>query len=104
MLKGEHRLSHKLVLIGSALPGTSFQTLADELGMSREIVTVPYASHEEIALAYNASSVLLYPSSYEGFGMPVLEAMACGTPVIALNNTAFPEFAGGVALLLEDGS
>jgi glycosyltransferase involved in cell wall biosynthesis len=46
--------------------------------------------------------MLVYPSSYEGFGMPVLEAMACGTPVIALNNTAFPDFAGGVALLLPD--
>ena len=46
--------------------------------------------------------LLIYPSSYEGFGMPVLEAMACGTPVIALDNTAFPEFAGGVAHLLPD--
>jgi glycosyltransferase involved in cell wall biosynthesis len=45
---------------------------------------------------------MVYPSSYEGFGMPVLEAMACGTPVIALNNTAFPEFAGDVACLLPD--
>ena len=46
--------------------------------------------------------MLVYPSSYEGFGMPVLEAMACGTPAIALDNTAFPEFAGGVAWLLPD--
>jgi len=101
-LKAEHRLPHKLLLVGSALPGTSFQRLVDELGIAHEIVSVPYASHEEIAVAYNASSMLIYPSSYEGFGMPVLEAMACGTPVLALNNTAFPEFAGGIALLLED--
>ena len=53
-------------------------------------------------LAYNAADLLVYPSSYEGFGMPVLEAMACGTPALALDNTAFPEFAGGVALLLEN--
>jgi glycosyltransferase involved in cell wall biosynthesis len=101
-LKREHNVPHRLVLIGSALPGTSFEAEAAALGITSDIVTVPYASHEEIAVAYNASALLLYPSSYEGFGMPVLEAMACGTPVIALNNTAFPEFAGGVALLLDD--
>src|SRR5256885_7515421 len=61
-------------------------------------------THEELVLAYNATDLLIYPSSYEGFGMPVLEGMACGTPVIALNNTAFPEFAGGVAHLLENAA
>lgn len=101
-IKREHGARHKLLLIGTALPGTSFEPLVEELGLSREVVTVPHATHEEIALAYNASSMLVYPSSYEGFGMPVLEAMACGTPVIALDNTAFPEFAGGVAMLLPD--
>ena len=66
------------------------------------MVTVPHAPHEQIALAYNACSVMVYPSCYEGFGMPVLEAIACGTPVITLDNTAFPEFAAGVATLLPD--
>lgn len=61
---------------------------------------IGYATHAEMVQAYNAADVMVYPSSYEGFGMPVLEAMACGTPVIALDNTAFPEFAGGVASLL----
>jgi len=51
---------------------------------------------------YNAAGIFIYPSSYEGFGMPVLEAMACGTPFITLDNTAFPEFAGGIGLLLTD--
>jgi glycosyltransferase involved in cell wall biosynthesis len=72
------------------------------LGIAEHVVTVGHADHDDIALAYNAADVLIYPSSYEGFGLPVLEAMACGTPVIALNNTAFPEFAGGVACLLPD--
>lgn len=101
-LKQDATLPHRLLFIGSGLPGTSFQDLIDALGVSADVISVPYASHEDIALAYNASSVVLYPSSYEGFGMPVLEAMACGVPVIALNNTAFPEFAGGVAVLLDD--
>jgi glycosyltransferase involved in cell wall biosynthesis len=101
-IKREHRVPHRLVLIGSALPGTSFEGLVGALGLSRDVVTIPYASHAEIADAYNASTMLVYPSSYEGFGMPVLEGMACGTPVITLDNTAFPEFAAGVAMLLPD--
>lgn len=101
-LRRRHRIPHRLVLVGTALPGTSFETLVRDLGLEDDVLTVPHLPHQEIARAYNAASVVLYPSSYEGFGMPVLEAMACGAPVIALNNTAFPEFAGGVAKLLED--
>ena len=101
-LKQVHGVPHKLLLIGTALPGTSFSALVEQLGLSSSVVTIPHAGHAEIALAYNASAMLVYPSSYEGFGMPVLEAMACGTPVITLDNTAFPEFAGGVAMLLPD--
>jgi glycosyltransferase involved in cell wall biosynthesis len=102
LLKKTRSIPHKLLLIGTALPGTSFAAIVDELGLSSEVVSMPHASHDEIALAYNASTLNIYPSDYEGFGMPVLEAMACGTPVIALDNTAIPEFAGGIAMLLAD--
>jgi glycosyltransferase involved in cell wall biosynthesis len=95
-------IPHKLLLIGTDLPGTPFQQSIEDMGLGGEIFTVGFATHEEMVLAYNAAELLVYPSSYEGFGMPVLEAMACGTPAIALNNTAFPEFSGGVAMLLED--
>jgi len=101
-LRARHRIPHRLVLIGMALPGTSFESVVRDLGLMDDVLSVPHLPHSEIALAYNAASLVVYPSSYEGFGMPVLEAMACGAPVIALNNTAFPEFAGGVAKLLED--
>lgn len=101
-LKRQERLPHRLLLIGSSLPGTSFAGEIRRLGLERDVVDLPYAEHDEIVLAYNACEMLVYPSSYEGFGMPVLEAMACGAPVIALDNTAFPEFAGGVAMLLPD--
>jgi glycosyltransferase involved in cell wall biosynthesis len=101
-LRRDRALPHKLLLIGTALPGTSLNGTIRSLGLQNDVVSVPHAPHAEVALAYNAASLMIYPSSYEGFGMPVLEAMACGTPVIALNNTAFPEFAGGVALLLPD--
>lgn len=101
-LKRQDHLPHKLLLIGSDLPGSSFAATVRELQLEGEVVDVGYASHDEIVMAYNACALLIYPSSYEGFGMPVLEAMACGAPVIALDNTAFPEFAGGVAHLLPD--
>ena len=101
-LKNRRQLPHKLLLIGTALPGVSFDPLIADLGLQHDVVKIGYSNHADMVLAYNAASVMVYPSSYEGFGMPVLEAMACGTPVIALNNTAFPEFAGGVATLLPD--
>lgn len=102
-LKREQNLPHKLLIVGAELPGRSpFRTVAAELGVADEVVVVGYASHQDMPLIYNAADVFLYLSSYEGFGMPVLEAMACGTPVITMNSTAFPEFAGDVALLLPD--
>ena len=98
----EDRLPLKLVLIGTAFQRVPLASIIARSGVAEDIVCIPYASHEEIALAYNACEMAIYPSLYEGFGMPVLEAMACGRPVIAMNNTAFPEFAGGVAELLPD--
>ena len=50
---------------------------------------------------YNASSLLAYPSFYEGFGLPPLEAMACGTPVIASNVTSLPEICSDSVLLID---
>jgi glycosyltransferase involved in cell wall biosynthesis len=94
---------HKLLIVGASLPGTSpFRSVIEELNLQREVFILDYVTHEEMFLVYNAANLFVYPSSYEGFGMPVLEAMACGAPVIALDNTAFPEFAGGVAHLLKD--
>ena len=96
-------LPHKLLIAGASLPGTSpFREVVKRLGIQNDVTVLEYVTHQEMPVLYNAASLLVYPSSYEGFGMPVLEAMACGTPVIALNNTAFPEFAGGIAHLLDD--
>jgi glycosyltransferase involved in cell wall biosynthesis len=102
-LKRERGIPHKLLIAGADLPGTSpFRQVIADHGLSREVFVRGYVSHHEMPLVYNAADLFIYPSSYEGFGMPVLEAMACGTPLITLNNTAFPEFAGGVAHLLEN--
>ena len=104
-LRRERQLPHKLLIVGAALPGTSpFRQVIRALNLEQDVIVRDYASHEEMPFVYNAADLCIYPSSYEGFGMPVLEAMACGTPTIALDNTAFPEFAGGVAHLLPDAA
>jgi glycosyltransferase involved in cell wall biosynthesis len=100
-LKEHHGIPHKLVIVGADQPGRSpFREVVADLGLGSDVKVLGYADHHELVRIYNATDLLVYPSCYEGFGMPVLEAMACGTPVIALNNTAFPEFAKGVATLL----
>jgi len=101
-LKTSHNWPHKLVLLGTSLPGISLDTAIKSSGVEDDIIKIGLAEPEHVALAYTCAEILVYPSSYEGFGMPVLEAMMCGTPVIALNNTAFPEFSKGIAWLLED--
>jgi glycosyltransferase involved in cell wall biosynthesis len=59
---------------------------------------------EELVTLYNAAEVFVHPSLEEGFGLPLLEAMACGTPVVAFDNSSIPEVAGGAAMLVPTGS
>jgi alpha-1,3-rhamnosyl/mannosyltransferase len=60
-----------------------------------------YIPEEDLPLIYGGARVFIYPSFYEGFGLPVLEAMASGVPVVAANSTSIPEVAGDCALLVE---
>ncbi|MEM9922278.1 MAG: glycosyltransferase [Cyanobacteria bacterium P01_D01_bin.50] len=61
-------------------------------------------SDEELAIAYSGAIVLAYPSEYEGFGLPILEAMACGCPVITCANASIPEVAGEAAIYINDNN
>ena len=60
-----------------------------------------YVSNKDLAALYGAAFVFLYPSIRESFGIPMLEAMACGTPIIAGNTSAMPEIAGEGAILVD---
>jgi glycosyltransferase involved in cell wall biosynthesis len=65
------------------------------------IVVTGYVSESEKVALLSGAEALVYPSLYEGFGFPVLEAMACGTPVLTSNVSALPETAGDAALLVD---
>jgi glycosyltransferase involved in cell wall biosynthesis len=72
----------------------------ERLGLQEQVRFCGYVRAEELPLWYNAATLLAYPSLYEGFGMPVLEAMRCGTPVITSNVSSLPEAAGKAGLLV----
>ena len=66
-------------------------------------VSLGYVSDEDLADLYAAATCLLFPSRYEGFGLPVLQAMACGCPVVAYRNSSLPEVMGEAGVLVDDG-
>lgn len=74
--------------------------VAHELGLHENVIDLEELPESEMALFYGAAAALLLPSKYEGFGLPALEAMAAGCPVLAADATALPEVVGGAALRL----
>jgi glycosyltransferase involved in cell wall biosynthesis len=79
----------------------SLRTLVAELGIADDVVFVGGVPLEKTALFYRAADVLVYPSLNETFGLPILEAMACGCPVVTSNLSAMPETAGDAAVLCD---
>ncbi len=77
------------------------ESLAASLGIGGRLAFLGEVSDEEMAVLYNRAQCMVYPSLFEGFGNPPLEAMACGCPVAASNATAIPEVVGGAALLFD---
>jgi glycosyltransferase involved in cell wall biosynthesis len=75
--------------------------LAGRLGLRDSVRFLGYAPDEDLPALYSGASAFVFPSLYEGFGLPVLEAMACGTPVITSNVSATAEVAGDAALLVD---
>lgn len=89
-----------LVQVG-AVPGEGERALAARLGLEGRVHWLGTVPGEDLPALYNLADCFVFPSLYEGFGLPVLEAMACGTPVVCSNLASLPEVAGDAALLVD---
>jgi glycosyltransferase involved in cell wall biosynthesis len=74
---------------------------ADAFGLTERVEFAGHVPQDELAALYRGAEALVFPSQYEGFGLPVLEAMASGTPVVATSSSSIPEVAGDAAILVE---
>lgn len=101
-LKEKYKIEHQLVLIGKK--GWNYEPIFAVIENSpwvNEIHHLNYLSNELVALFYSKADIFIYPSHYEGFGLPVLEAMTLGTPVISSNTSSIPEVTGDAAVLVD---
>lgn len=100
--RAEPGLTHQLVLAGHQGWGAGdvFATIR-RLGLQSEVNWLDFVAAEDLPALLSAADLLVHPSLYEGFGLPPLEAMACGTPVVAANSTSLPEVVGDAGLLAD---
>ena len=95
-------LQYKLVITGKK--GWKYKEIfetIDKLNLQNDVVFTGYVSDEDLPALYNAADLFVYPSIYEGFGLPPLEAMACGTPVITSNTSSLPEVVGDAGIMID---
>lgn len=81
-----------------------FSILGNDAVLRKTVRYLDYVDDVDIPALYNMAEAFIYPSFYEGFGLPVLEAMACGTPVITSNRSSLPEVVGGAGIMLDPGN
>jgi glycosyltransferase involved in cell wall biosynthesis len=102
MLRARGSDDHKLVLAGPR--GWQYEPIFDlvtTLGLSEQVIFPGFVPADEQALWYSSATVFAFPSRYEGFGLPLLEAMACGAPVVSSSASSLPEVVGDAGLLVD---
>lgn len=101
-LKAKIGFDLKLLVVGQK--GWRYDDIFEEVerhNLAADVIFADYVPEEELIALYNGASVFICPSLYEGFGLPIIEAMACGAPVVASNLSSLPEVAGGAAILVD---
>ena len=104
-LRQNYGIRQKLVVAGGK--GWMYDSIfaqVQQLGLTTEVLFPGFVSDEEQAVWYHAASMFAYPSLYEGFGIPVAEALACGTPTVTSNVSSLPEAGAGVAICVNPQS
>jgi glycosyltransferase involved in cell wall biosynthesis len=98
------RLSHTLVLAGKETWfSPQVRAEIERRGLRERVLVTGFVSEDELADLYNAADLFVFPSLYEGFGLPVIEAMACGRAVVCSNTSSLPEVADAAAILVNPG-
>lgn len=98
----KHALPHSLALVGkSGWKADRLRALAGELGISERVRFLGFVSDTDLVLLYNHAVLFVYPSKYEGFGLPLLKAISCGVPVVTSNLSVTGEVAGKAAVLID---
>lgn len=93
---------YKLVIVGSLKDeGNCLKELCEKLGISSQVIFTGFVEEDLLPILYNAAELFVYPSFYEGFGLPPLEAMSCGTPVLSSNVSSIPEVVEDAGILID---
>ncbi len=101
-LQGLTQRPYKLVLVGGRWNGAEvIEAKVKELGLEKQVIFPGFVPNETLPFLYAAADLLVFPSLFEGFGIPLLEAMASGTPVCASNISSIPEVVGDAGLLFD---
>lgn len=93
-------ISGKSAQLGTSAVFPDWRPMVRTLGISDNVI-VEYVPDDDLPLMYSATSCFVYPSRYEGFGLPPLEAMACGAPVVCSERTSLPEVVGRAGILVD---
>jgi glycosyltransferase involved in cell wall biosynthesis len=98
--KGGRRSGYRLLITGTSLD-RDYATNGGGAGLPEGVSLLGYVDKSALPGLYAGAAAFLYPGIYEGFGLPIIEAMACGSPVVTSLTGAAPEVAGGAAVLVD---